>query len=178
MRPLRVCMMKVRDGGELHITLHVAPSSWFCAMVECYLLVIAYYIAGGTIQLILCNGWIVPAGNCILRCMWHHPADAVQWLNGTCWGRCWQIEYYVSCGAIELMLCLEWPHGQGGCLALSSPAEVALIYALHVALRGYCPWEWGCDQSIESTVSDAIVRSWLWLSATRSSPLGCFSTLL
>ena len=36
----------------------------------------------------------------------------------------------------------------------------------------------GCDQSIGSTVSDAIVRSWLWLTATRSSPLGCFSTLL
>ena len=36
----------------------------------------------------------------------------------------------------------------------------------------------GCDQSIVSTVSDAIVRSWLWLTATKSSPLGCFSTLL
>ena len=30
----------------------------------------------------------------------------------------------------------------------------------------------GCDQSIGSTVSDAIVRSWLWSTATRSSPLG------
>ena len=28
------------------------------------------------------------------------------------------------------------------------------------------------------TVSDAIVRSWLWLTATRSSPLGYFSKLL
>ena len=27
-------------------------------------------------------------------------------------------------------------------------------------------------------VSNAIVRSWLWLTATRGSPLGCFSTLL
>ena len=36
----------------------------------------------------------------------------------------------------------------------------------------------GCDQSIESTVSDAIIRSWLWLTATRSSPFGWFSTLL
>ena len=36
----------------------------------------------------------------------------------------------------------------------------------------------GCDQSIGSTVSDAIIRSWLWLTATRSSSLGCFSTLL
>ena len=36
----------------------------------------------------------------------------------------------------------------------------------------------GCDQSIGSTVSDAIVCSWLWLTATRSSPLGYFSRLL
>ena len=42
----------------------------------------------------------------------------------------------------------------------------------------YCPWGWGCDQSIGSTVSDAIVRSWLWLTATRSFPVGCFSALL
>ena len=33
----------------------------------------------------------------------------------------------------------------------------------------------GCDQSIGSTVSVAIVRSWLWWTATRSSPLGYFS---
>ena len=33
-------------------------------------------------------------------------------------------------------------------------------------------------KSIGSTVSDAIVRSWLWLTATRSSPVGCFSALL
>ena len=36
----------------------------------------------------------------------------------------------------------------------------------------------GCQQSIGSTVSDAIARSWLWLTATRSSPLDCFRTLL
>ena len=36
----------------------------------------------------------------------------------------------------------------------------------------------GCDQSIGSTVSDAIVRSWLWSTATRSSALGYFSRLL
>ena len=36
----------------------------------------------------------------------------------------------------------------------------------------------GCDQSIGSTVSDAIVRYWLWSTATRSSPLGYFSNLL
>ena len=36
----------------------------------------------------------------------------------------------------------------------------------------------GCDLLIGSTVSDAVVRSWLWSTATKSSPLGCFSTLL
>ena len=46
------------------------------------------------------------------------------------------------------------------------------------ALRGYCPWGRGCDQSIGSTVSDAIVRSWSWSTATMSSPLGYFSRLL
>ena len=33
----------------------------------------------------------------------------------------------------------------------------------------------GCDQSIGSTVSDTIVRSWLWSTTTRSSTLGYFS---
>ena len=28
-------------------------------------------------------------------------------------------------------------------VARSSPAEVGLIYTMHVALRGYCPWGWG-----------------------------------
>ena len=35
-----------------------------------------------------------------------------------------------------------------------------------------------CDQSIGSTVSDAIVSSWLWSTATSSSQLGYFSRLL
>ena len=34
------------------------------------------------------------------------------------------------------------------------------------------------DKSIGSTVSDAIVSSWLWSTATRSSPLGYFGILL
>ena len=36
----------------------------------------------------------------------------------------------------------------------------------------------GCDQSILSTVSDAIVRSCLWSTATMSSPLFYLSRLL
>ena len=52
------------------------------------------------------------------------------------------------------------------------------IYTMHEVLRGYCPWGWGCYQSILSTVSNAIVCSWLWSTATRSSPLGYFNRLL
>ena len=63
-------------------------------------------------------------------------------------------------------------------VARSISTEVALIYTMHEALRGYCHEGGGSDQSIGPTVSDSIVRSWLWLTATRSSPLGCFSTLL
>ena len=36
----------------------------------------------------------------------------------------------------------------------------------------------GVRPSIGSTVSDAIARSWLWSTTTRSSPLICFSKLL
>ena len=61
-------------------------------------------------------------------------------------------------------------------VARSSPAEVALIYTITWP-SGFTSHEGGgCDQSIGFTVSDAIVRSWLRLTATRSSPLGCFST--
>ena len=87
---------------------------------------------------------------------------------------------------------LKWPHRQGGCFACCGCTfdytfdsiarctfdSIALFYNMHEALRGYCPWGWGCEESIGSTVSDAIVRSWSWLTATRSSRLGCFSTLL
>ena len=53
------------------------------------------------------------------------------------------------------------------------------IFILSTRLSGGTAHEGGgCDQSIVSTVSDAIVRSWLWSTGTRSSPLGYFSTLL
>ena len=41
-----------------------------------------------------------------------------------------------------LALYPEWPHrlvAAHAAVARSSPAEVALIYTMHVALRGYCP---------------------------------------
>ena len=55
----------------------------------------------------------------------------------------------------------------------------AAIYTMHEELRGYCQLGWGvCDQSIGSTVSDAIVSSSLWSTATRSTPLDHFCRLL
>ena len=61
--------------------------------------------------------------------------------------------------------------------ARSSPglteAVPIYIYCGLVALRGYCPVKGGGNgQLIKSTVSDAIVRSWLWSTATGSRPLG------
>ena len=47
--------------------------------------------------------------------------------------------------------------------------EVAVIYTIHDALGRYFSSERGCDQSIGSTGSDAIVHSWLWSTETRSS---------
>ena len=60
----------------------------------------------------------------------------------------------------------------------SVPAEVALIYTMHEALKGFAHEGRECVQSIGSTVLDAIVRSWLWLTATMSSALGRFNRLL
>ena len=67
----------------------------------------------------------------------------------------------------------EWPHRQGGCL----PAVAELHRSILCTRRsgGTAHVGGGCDQSIGSTVSDAIVRSWLWSTATRSSSLGYFS---
>ena len=80
----------------------------------------------------------------------------------------------------------DWPHMQCVGLAFrrshvrgSLSAASLVICCRHctvqnMELRGYCPV---CDQSIWSSVSDAIVSSWLWSTATRSSPLGYFSKL-
>ena len=62
-------------------------------------------------------------------------------------------------------------------VARSISAEVALIYTMHEA-GGTAHEGGGCDQLIWSTVSDTIIRSWLWLTATGSSPLGYFGKLL
>ena len=88
--------------------------------------------------------------------------------------------FYIIC---NIHLNPEWPHRQGCCLACCS-CTFESRWGLHWFIL--CKWHsggtahegGGCDQSIGSTVSDVIVRSWLWLTATRSSSLGCFSTLL
>ena len=75
----------------------------------------------------------------------------------------------------------EWPHRQGGCLAcwsckIDSPVELRLHrFILCTRRSGGTAYEGGgCDQSIWSTVSDAIINCWLWSTATR----GYFSRLL
>ena len=76
---------------------------------------------------------------------------------------------------------LAW-HSEGRTFAAHWVMQV-LWFAARIALCN--TWSsgvlscvgWGCDQSIGSTVSDAIVSSWLWSTATRSSPFGNFSTL-
>ena len=75
------------------------------------------------------------------------------------------------CLLLDLRLCdilyPEWPHGQGGCLACCG-----CTFESRWGLHWFTPCKWrsggsayeggGWDQSIGSTVSDAIVRSWLW----------------
>ena len=75
--------------------------------------------------------------------------------------------------ANEKALTLHLKHSRGGCLwfytmsgrlrkvvashsavARLIPTDVALIYTMHEALRGYCPWGWGVRPAIGSTVSD------------------------
>ena len=63
-------------------------------------------------------------------------------------------------------------------IARSSPAKVALIILCTRRSGGTAHESGRYDKLIGSTVSDAIVRSWLWLTGTRSSPLDCFSRLL
>ena len=80
-----------------------------------------------------------------------------------------------------MILYPEWPHRQGGCLTCCGCTfESSWVHWFILCTRrsgGTAHEGGGCDQSIRSTVSDAIVYSWLWLTATRSSPLGCFSIL-
>ena len=61
-------------------------------------------------------------------------------------------------------------------VARSSPAECTDLYYARGA-QGVLPMRVGGATIQLDTVSDAIVRSCFWLTATRSSPLGSFSIL-
>ena len=82
----------------------------------------------------------------------------------------------------------KWPLRQYGGLVLPKSRDRSrIIHALlicsgnfhvQVALRGYCPVKRGDnDQSIGSTVSGPIVRSWLWSTANDSWTLGYFGII-
>ena len=76
----------------------------------------------------------------------------------------------------------EWPHRQGSCHAFcgctfESRRGCADLYYARGA-QGVLLMRVGGATSQLDLVSDAVVRSLLWLTATRGSPLGCFSTLL
>ena len=104
-----------------------------------------------------------------------HPLRLLQWAPRD---RHW-ITHLLTSAFRSLLLLIsypEWPHRQGGC------SHAAVARGVPLMLHGFilCTWRaggtaregGGCDQSIGS------IRSWLWLTATRSSPLGCFSTIL
>ena len=95
-----------------------------------------------------------------------HPSSPATWKKGY-----FPATFYTPSGCIGKVLprMLKVPRSNPGC------GWAAPIYTMHEALRGYCHKGGGRDQSIGSTVSDAIFRSWLWSTATRSSPLGYFS---
>ena len=62
-------------------------------------------------------------------------------------------------------------------VARSIPLRCTDLYYARGA-QGVLPMRVEGASSQLDLVSDAIVRSWLWLTATRSSPVGCFSALL
>ena len=87
--------------------------------------------------------------------MWHAPQ--VHWSGSPKVARSWLTQCSKSCD-------------------LQPSPQCSVQY---VELRGVLPCvEWGCDQSIGSIISDAIVCSWLWLTAARSYPLPYFGKLL
>ena len=100
-------------------------------------------------------------------------------------------QQWFNCPCETMFLYPEWPHRQCVGLAIrrshvrGSLGAVSLVICRqhstvqYVELWGYYPvYGGGYDQSIGSTVCDAIVHSWLWSTASRSSPLGYFSKSL
>ena len=65
-----------------------------------------------------------------------------------------------------------------GCCSKSCDLLPAFTLCNTLSAEGNAHEGEGCVQSIGSTIYDSIVCSWLWLTATRRSPLGYFSNLL
>ena len=91
---------------------------------------------------------------------------------------------YPECWCVGLAQAVRWSViPEESC---SSPGCCSKYCDLQAAITPCKTWRSGgtaheggrCDKSIGSIVSDAIVRSWLWSTATRSSPLYYFSILL
>ena len=80
--------------------------------------------------------------------------------------------YYTLSGRIGKVVA---SHAEGCNVRIPAVAELHRFILCTRRSGGTAHAGGGCDQSIGSTVSDAIVRSWLWSTATRSSPLGYFS---
>ena len=60
----------------------------------------------------------------------------------------------------------------------ASFCDLYCTFAYASGAQGYCPIkDGGNGQSIGSTVSNAIIRSWLWSTVTESCPLGSFSSI-
>ena len=82
---------------------------------------------------------------------------------------------------------ISLPYRQGGCFPCGRShdrfpgrAEAAPIYMYYaqVVLRGYCSVKGGGNcRSINITISEAILRSWLWSTATGSCLLGNFGNI-
>ena len=129
-------------------------------------------------------------------CMW--PAQQEKpWLSGnmltninTCEHGCSNLSSNLRVVAIKLLELIHTPSGRIGKVVASHlkvtrlPDRTPAVADLHRFIlctrrSGGTAHEGGwCHQSIGSTVSGAIVRSWLWSTATRSSPLGYFGRSL
>ena len=76
--------------------------------------------------------------------------------------------FYIQRGRIAKVVV---SHAEG-CKVARSNRAVAELHRFIICTRrsgGNAHEGWGCDQSIGFSVSDSIVRSWLWSTATNSS---------
>ena len=81
---------------------------------------------------------------------------------------------WVASQVVRCMVALPWTRVRvsAGAPSLRFVGRVKTVE--YVELRGYCPWGWGVRPVKWIYRLWRYVRSWLWSSATRSSPLGYF----